>query len=423
VQLLNEPHGRVRVETSLLLEPQVADDRDDVQAGDRVLLIIEDDIHFADFLLDVAHEHGFKGLIAVRGEQGLDMARRFSPNAIVLDLNLPDVDGWTVLDRMKHDAKTRHIPVQVVSVEAQRWRGLRLGAVGYLEKPVSKDKLALAIEHIKEFLERPAKHLLVVESDIDQQKVISELIGNTDVKTTIVDSAEAALSELTHSRYDCVVVDWTLPDMGGTELVTKIRKDAGHEELPIIVYRDHHLSKDEESELEKMKQTAIVKDAQTPESLVAETTLFLHRLEENLPEAQKRILDRIHQTDPTLSGRKVLIVDDDLRNIFALTSILEQHKMQVVYAENGRDGIEKLKETEGIDVVLMDIMMPEMDGYEATRQIRSMPKFKDLPIVALTAKAMKGDREKCLEAGASDYISKPIDSEQLLSMLRVWLFR
>jgi CheY-like chemotaxis protein len=402
---------------------EVPDDRAIIQDDDRVLLIVEDDAPFANILLDLAREKGFKGVVASNGEAGLGLARRFKPAAITLDLCLPDKDGWTILDRLKHDPITRHIPVHIISVEEARQRGLRLGAFGYLNKPVSREWLEKAFDEMIAFIDRPSKNLLIVEDNADQRQSMMELIGGGGVQATSVGSGEEALNALKHTRFDCMVLDLRLPDMDGKELIERIHTDLGLANLPIIVYTGKELTHQEENELVKMTEAIIIKDVKSPERLVDETALFLHRPPDSLGSSQRQLLDRSRQSDPILAGKKILIVDDDIRNIFALTSILEQHHMTAVYAENGFDGIEQLKQHPDFDVVLMDIMMPEMDGYETMHAIRKMPEFASLPIIAVTAKAMKVDRQKCIDAGASDYLSKPVDPDQLLSLLRVWLYQ
>jgi CheY-like chemotaxis protein/HAMP domain-containing protein len=401
----------------------INDDRDSLQLGERVLLIVEDDPGFAGILLDLAHEKGFRGLVAMRGDMALALARKFKPDAITLDIKLPDRDGWTVLDRLKHDPETSHIPVHIISGEEQRQRALKLGAFTHLQKPVSREKLAAAFDNIAAFAQRGMRHLLIVEDDDTQRMSIVELIGNGDVHTTAVATGEEALAALQGEKFDCMVLDLRLPDMTGFELIEKIQTELGHTDLPIIVYTGKELTGKEETQLRKVADAIIVKEVSSPERLLAETALFLHRVEANLPEPKRRMLEQLHRSDPVLARKKVLIVDDDVRNIFALTSALESHNMDVLHAESGQEAIELLQQTPGIHVVLMDIMMPGMDGYEATRAIRGMSGFEQLPIIALTAKAMKADREKCIEAGASDYISKPLDIDQLLSLLRVWLYR
>jgi HAMP domain-containing protein/CheY-like chemotaxis protein/signal transduction histidine kinase len=401
----------------------ILDDRNDIHEGDRTVLIVEDDISFAGILLDLAREKGFKGIVATSGIMALALAQKYKPTAITLDIRLPDRDGWTVLDRLKHDAATSHIPVHIITVEEERQRALKQGAFNHVQKPVSHEDLHKAFDEIRDFTERRIRKLLVVEDDDVQRMSVVELIGNGDVHTTAVATGEEALSLLKAERFDCMVLDLRLPDMSGFDLIEKLQSDLGRYDLPIIVYTGKELTRKEELHLKRVADAIIVKEASSPERLLAETALFLHRVEADLPEPKRRMLEKFHRTDPVLAGRKVLVVDDDVRNIFALTSALEAHHMEVVHAENGQEGIDLLKASPGVEAVLMDIMMPEMDGYEAITAIRQMEEFKQLPIIALTAKAMKADRDHCLEVGASDYISKPLDIDQLLSLLRVWLYR
>jgi CheY-like chemotaxis protein len=353
----------------------------------------------------------------------LALAQKYKPAAITLDIRLPDRDGWTVLDRLKHDPETSHIPVHIITVEEQRQRALQQGAFNHVQKPVTHEDLGKAFDDIREFAERRIRKLLVVEDDDVQRMSVVELIGNGDVHTTAVATREEALVALRDQRFDCMVLDLRLPDMSGFDLIEKLQTELGRYDLPIIIYTGKELTRKEELHLKKVADAIIVKEASSPERLLAETALFLHRVEANLPEPKRRMLAKFHRTDPVLAGRKVLVVDDDVRNIFALTSALEAHKMNVVHAENGQEGIDTLMADPEIEAVLMDIMMPEMDGYEAITAIREMEQFKQLPIIALTAKAMKADRDHCLAVGASDYISKPLDIDQLLSLLRVWLYR
>jgi HAMP domain-containing protein/CheY-like chemotaxis protein/signal transduction histidine kinase len=407
----------------LIVEEQVADDRESITKGDRVVLIIEDDVTFASILREMAQDKGFKCLVATRGESGLALAHRYLPDAITLDIALPDMEGWSVLDRLKHDKVTRHIPVHIISGDDEAARGLKLGAFAQVQKPVTKEALDEAFAKIRGFVERPNKSLLIIEDNEQQRSAIAELIGGDgDVDITSASSGEEALQILRERRFDCMVLDLGLPDMNGFEFINRMKNDLEIDDIPIVVYTGRELTKREETELKRMAEAIIVKDARSPERLLDETALFLHRVEANLPEEKRQILEQLHESDPVLAGKKALIVDDDMRNIYALTSLLERHKMNVLYAESGADGIEQLKNNPDIDVVLMDVMMPEMDGYEAMRRVRSMEEYKNLPMIALTAKAMKGDREKCMEAGASDYITKPIDAQQLISLLRVWLY-
>jgi CheY-like chemotaxis protein len=373
--------------------------------------------------MDLGREHEFRVLAAVRGDIGLQMARQHRPDAITLDLDMPGIDGWNVLDRLKHDTSTRHIPVHVISVTDDPHRGMRLGAKTFWAKPSEKESLNEAFDAIREFSDRKLRTLLIIEDDEVQRNTLVELIGDRDVQITAVGSGEEALEQLKQKAFDCIVLDLGLHDMSGLQVLERMRSDKAMSQVPVIIYTGKELTKAEESDLRRLAQTIIIKDVKSPERLLDETTLFLHRVESSLPPEKQRLLDQLHRSDPTLTGKKALVVDDDIRNIFALTSILERHEMDVQYAENGHDALKMLNDNPDIDVVLMDVMMPEMDGYEATRRIRSNTSFEDLPIIAITAKAMKGDREKCINAGASDYVTKPVDSDQLISLLRVWLSR
>jgi HAMP domain-containing protein/CheY-like chemotaxis protein/signal transduction histidine kinase len=415
--------GNGHTTTEVASDNEVMDDRENIVPGDRVVMIVEDDLKFASYLLDRARERGFKGLVTSRGAAALSMAREHKPDAITLDLGLPDIEGWKVLDRLKDDPNTRHIPVQIITADEEKERGLKQGALSFLTKPVQKETVDEAFNDIQKYLDRQVKTLLIVEDDETQRRAMAELVGSNDVLITGASTAGEALKLLRENRFDCMVLDLGLPDMSGFELMEEIKKETSLRTLPVIVYTGRDLTRKEEAQLKRMAKTIIVKDVRSPERLLDETALFLHRVQANLPERQRKMLEQLHKTDEMLAAKKVLVVDDDIRNIFAMTSLLERHQMQVVSAENGRDAIKVLENSDDIDVVLMDIMMPEMDGYDTIHEIRKLPRFKALPILALTAKAMKGDREKCIEAGASDYISKPVDTEQLLSLLRVWLHR
>jgi HAMP domain-containing protein/CheY-like chemotaxis protein/signal transduction histidine kinase len=404
-------------------EAGIHDDRATVQPGDRVVLIVENDPHFARILLDMAREKGFKALVAMDGETALEVVREYRPDALTLDIDLPGIDGWTVLDRLKHAPETRHIPVHILSGVGQRQRGLRQGAVNYLEKPISKEALDGAFDRISTFLEEGVKRLLVVEDDPTQRQSIIELIGEGDVEITAVGSAEEAMDRLRETRFDCMVLDLGLSGEDGYNLLERVKSTPEMQDLPIIIYTGKDLSQAEETRLRRYAETIIIKDAKSPERLLDETALFLHRVESSLPEDKRRLLEQLHKSDSVFEGKKIMIVDDDVRNIFSLTSVLEQQGMIVVFAENGRDAIRLLEQQSDVNLVLMDVMMPEMDGYETTRAIREIPQFAQLPIISLTAKAMKGDREKSIASGASDYITKPVDVDQLLSLMRVWLYR
>ena len=406
------------------MEPDLMDDdRANITEGDPVLLIIEDDRNFAYVLADCARERDFKVVVAGTAGAGIALARRIKPTAITLDLHLPDSDGRVVLDLLKHDPGTRHIPVHVISVAAEGERSLRQGAVSFLQKPVTREALDKAFSLAAEFSPSRMRRLLIVEDDPVQQQAIRDVIGNGDVESTLAGTAAAALEALDETRFDCLVLDLGLPDQGGIDLIREIHRRHGLRSPPVIVYTAKALTRREETELRGLSEAIIVKDVRSPERLLDETALFLHRVQAKLPDAKRRMLERVQRDDTLLSGRKVLIVDDDLRNIFAISTALENYKMIVSYAEGGREALEKLQQEDGFSAILMDVMMPEMDGYEATRRIRAMPAYAKLPIIMVTAKAMRGDREKCLQAGASDYITKPVDMDQLRSLLRVWLYR
>ncbi|HTW38362.1 MAG TPA: HAMP domain-containing protein [Steroidobacteraceae bacterium] len=402
---------------------EIPDDRESLEPGDTVLLIVEDDPHYARVLLDLARRHEFKGLVARTGSEALSLARKYKPTAISLDVFLPDMLGWTVLNQLKRDPETRHIPVQILTVEEERQYGLERGAFSYMNKPLTTDGLESALERIKTFSRQRVRQLLVVEDDPAEQISIAELIRHDDVEITAVGTGGEALEAMREREFDCMVLDLKLPDMSGFELLSEVQLDERLRNTPIVVFTGRELSAEEEAELRKKAKSIVLKGVRSPERLLDETALFLHRVIADLPPSKQRLIETLHESDEALVSRKVLVVDDDIRNIFALNSLLERHSMEVMSATNGQDAIKLLEGTEDLSLVLMDIMMPEMDGYETIRRIRENPKFRLLPIIALTAKAMKGDREKCLEAGASDYVAKPVNTEQLLSLVRMWLHR
>jgi CheY-like chemotaxis protein len=400
-----------------------ADDRGRLEPGDRVLLIIDDDPPFAGIVSECAKSHGFKVIVASEGESGLALARELKPSAITLDVALPGMNGWAVLDRLKHDPALRHIPVHVVSATEDTTNcAMKQGARGFLQKSGNIAALEALLTDINSFIERFQRTLLVVEDDENQSSSIAELVGGDDVEVTQVRGGEEAIEAMRSRRFDCIVVDLGLPGMSGFELIDAMRRDASLRSVPVVVYTARDVSRAEQEQLRASAEAVIIKDAHSPERLLDETSLFLHRVEANLPPNKRKMIEQARLNDPALQGIRVLIIDDDVRNVFALTAALEHRfGMRVIYADNGADGIEQLKSSAAIDVVLMDVMMPGMDGYETTRQIRQLPGHETIPIIALTAKAMKGDREKCLEAGASDYIAKPVDTDQLASLIRVWV--
>ncbi len=401
----------------------VPDDRADIVPGDSVLLIVEDDPHYARVLVDLAHDEGFRVLVAMRGDDAIELALRYRPAAISLDVFLPDMLGWNVLSQLKHNPITRHIPVQIVTLDENRQHALARGAFAFVPKPTTTQGVQIAFARLKEYARPRRKRLLVVEDNEAEQLSIAALLGHDDIEIVSAGTGAKALEVLHTTPCDCVVLDLRLPDMSGFDVLEAVKSEASLSDIPVVVFTGRELSAEEDAQLHMMARSIVVKGVESPERLLDETALFLHRVITDLPEERQRMLERLNGSDEDLVGRSVLLVDDDARNIFALSSILERRGMRVLTATTGREAIEIVESAPDVSIVLMDIMMPEMDGYQTTGQIRRNPRFKKLPIIALTAKAMKGDREKCLEAGASDYLAKPVNTEQLLSALRMWLHR
>jgi CheY-like chemotaxis protein/HAMP domain-containing protein/GAF domain-containing protein len=402
---------------------QIADDRAFIQSGDSVVLIVEDDPHYARVMMDLAKDEGFKVLVAHRGTDALALARAHHPTAISLDIFLPDMLGWTVMSQLKQDASTRHIPVQIVTLDEDRHHGLARGAFAFVQKPTTTEALESAFARIKGYAKSRRKRLLLVEDNAAERQGVTELLASDDIEIMAADTGASALLQLRDNSIDCVVLDLKLPDMSGFEVLERIRDDASLRDMPVVVFTGRELSPEEDARLHTMARSVVVKGVESPERLLDETALFLHRVVADLPAAKQRMLERLHSSDEDLMRRTVLLVDDDARNIFALSSVLERRGMEVLTATTGSEAISVLSSRNDVAIVLMDIMMPGMDGYETIQAIRSDPTFRRLPILALTAKAMKGDREKCLEAGASDYLAKPVNIQQLLSALRMWLHR
>ena len=412
-----------RVSAVELPAEPTADDRDNLQPDDAILLIVEDDPHYAGILCDLARDKGFKVLVASRGADALALAREYHPSAVSLDVFLPDMLGWTVLNHLKQDPDTRHIPVQMLTLDEDRHHGLARGAFAFVTKPTTPESLDQALTRIKEYATPQRKRLLVVEDNPAEQLSIKELLGYDDIDVKLVSTGGDALDIMQNEPCDCVVLDLSLPDMSGFDVLERLGDTPTLSDLPVVVFTGKELSPEEDARLRTLARSVVVKGVESPERLLDETALFLHRVVADLPVEKQKMLERLHHSDDALVGRKVLVVDDDVRNIFALSSVLERRGMTVLTAGTGREAIATLESTPDIAIVLMDIMMPEMDGYETMQVIRQNAAFRRLPIVALTAKAMKGDREKCLEAGASEYLAKPVNTEQLLSALRVWLHR
>ncbi|MBB5189364.1 signal transduction histidine kinase/CheY-like chemotaxis protein/CHASE3 domain sensor protein [Silvimonas terrae] len=401
--------------------PALPDDRDQLRPNARKVLIIEDDATFARILYTQGKELGFDCLLASSAQSGFDLALELMPDAVMLDMKLPDQSGMTVLERLKEEPRTRHIPVHVISGIDSSHAALQAGAIGYALKPADREALRKVFARIEAKLSQAIKHVLVVEDDPLQRESMMKLIADEDVKITAVALAEDALQHLKDTSFDCMVVDLTLPDMAGYDLLKRMAADSAYAFPPVIVYTGRVLSREEEAELRRYSHSIIIKGARSPERLLDEVTLFLHRVETTLAPERQQMLKVARSREKAFEGRKIMVVDDDVRNIFALTSALEPKGAQIVIARNGRDALEKLDTDPDIDLVLMDIMMPEMDGYTAMRQIRTDERFARLPIIAVTANAMRDDQEKCLAAGANDYLAKPIDLDKLLSLIRVWM--
>ena len=404
----------------------IEDDRDSLVPGARLILVVEDDISFAVILRDLAREMGFKSVVTQSANDGLAAAAHFLPSAILLDINLPDHSGLGVLDQLKRNTRTRHVPVHVVSVADYRQQALELGAVGYALKPAKREELIEALKLLEVKSSQGLRRVLIVEDDPRQRESIRHLLSNGDVQITAVENAGDALSQLKTTTFDCMVMDFNLPDYSGYDLLEKMARQEEISFPPVIVYTGRTLSIEEEQRLRRYSKSIIIKDARSPERLLDEVTLFLHQVESKLSPERQQMLKMARNRDSSLEGRRVLIVEDDVRNIFALSSVLEPKGATVEIARNGVEAIELLGRSSkspasAIDMVLMDIMMPEMDGFTAMREIRKRSEWKKLPIIALTAKAMKDDQEKCLAAGANDYIAKPLDVEKLLSLVRVWM--
>jgi HAMP domain-containing protein/CheY-like chemotaxis protein/nitrogen-specific signal transduction histidine kinase len=402
---------------------RISDDREHLEPGDAILLIVEDDLHYARVLCDLSRDKGFKVLVATRGTEALALAREYRPTAVSLDVFLPDMLGWTVLNHLKQDPATRHIPVQMLTLDEDRYHGLARGAFAFVTKPTTPEGIEAALTRIKQYATPRRKRLLVVEDNPAEQLSIRELLGYKDIDVTVVASGVEALAVVTEQPFDCVVLDLRLPDISGFDVLERFRDTPSLNDLPVVVFTGKVLSPEEDARLHTLARSVVVKGVESPERLLDETALFLHRVVEDLPPEKQRMIEQLHRSDDALVGKKVLVVDDDVRNIFALSSVLERRGMTVLTAGTGREAITTLESTPDVAIALMDIMMPEMDGYETMQVIRQKSTFQRLPIIALTAKAMKGDREKCLEAGASEYLAKPVNTEQLLSALRMWLHR
>jgi CheY-like chemotaxis protein len=399
----------------------IPDDRDTLVVTDKLILLIEDDQKFASILASKCHERGFKCLAAATGEVGLELASQYLPVAVILDLRLPGIDGLTVLSTLKEDTRTRHIPVHVVSAAERSTDLLRKGAIGHAVKPLDHERLDALFSRLEQVVLNQPKRLLVVEDDPLVRQETVKLIGSWDIAVDEAANGEEGMQALRRNSYDCIVIDLKLPDMDGREMLEQLARE-GVALPPVIVHTARDLTVAEERGLRQQAESIVVKDVRSPERLLDEVSLFLHRVVSQMPEQQRQIIRSLHDSDALLQNKKVLIVDDDMRTMFAVSRLLTERGLTPLMAENGERALQLLDEQPGIDLVLMDIMMPVMDGYETMRRIRSQERFRKLPIITLTAKAMPEDRQKCLEAGASDYLPKPIDPDRLFSMMRVWLY-
>ncbi len=403
--------------------PSIDDDRGSINPGDRSILVIEDDLNFAQVLINFCHERNFKFIHAGDGENGLKLAKDYKPDAIILDIRLPGIDGWSVLEFLKDNPELRHIPVHIMSVEDETIDAFMKGALGYLNKPIDKEKLNEVFSKIECMIEKSIKDLLIAEHKKDLLKDIVDIIGNGDVKVTTVDTGRETIEKLSANTYDCMILDLELPDMSGFEVLQELSDRNDISCPPVIVYTGKEITKKEEREIEKYADSIVVRSVKSVDHLLDETALFLHRIVNNLPENKRKIITKLHDTEALLKDKNILLVDDDMRNVFAVSKVLSDRGMNVFKAANGKSALDVLEKNPDINLVLMDIMMPVMDGYEAMRRIRKQKRFRKLPILALTAKAMKEDRGLCIEAGANDYIAKPVDVDKMMSLMRVWLYK
>jgi CheY-like chemotaxis protein/two-component sensor histidine kinase len=401
----------------------IPDDRDTIGPHDKTILIIEDDIPFAKSLLEFTHSKKYKGIVAVRGDEGIEMAKHFRPLGILLDLQLPVKDGWDVMDELKRTPETKHIPVHIMSSYEVKKESLHKGAIDFINKPVAFDQMQEVFAKIEKVVNQDLKKVLIVEENPKHAKALAYFLETFNINAEITNDTSHGVEALKKSDVNCVIMDMGIPDHHAYEMLEAVKKESGFENLPVIIFTGKSLSKAEESRIRQYADTIVVKTAQSYQRILDEVSLFLHLVEEGRQKEKNRLRFRkMGALQEVLANKKVMVVDDDVRNIFSLTRMLESHDMKVVSAVDGKEALELLQKNEDVNAVLMDIMMPEMDGYETMKRIRKMSKFRHLPIIAVTAKAMTGDREKCIQAGASDYISKPVDMDQLLSLLRVWLY-
>ncbi|MCP4701960.1 MAG: response regulator, partial [Gammaproteobacteria bacterium] len=402
---------------------RISDDRENLLPDDKFILVIEDDRKFSKILIDLAREKCYKCLLAEDGKTALQLAEEYKPNAVILDVGLPQMDGWSVMEQLKENPETRHIPVHFISASDQRADARKMGAIGYLLKPVSMGELGEAFKKIERFMPGGLRNLLVLVDEEARKKKVLELAGGQEVNTHVAETVEQGLKKLKEQTFDCIILDVEVEQGQGIRLLDRLRTEEALLQVPVIIYADRDLSEEEEQSLRQCANDLTIKAVRSPERLVDEASLFLHQLEANLPAEKRDMLRLVHDKEAILNNKRVLVVDDDVRNIYALKHVLQSKDMSIVIAMNGKEALSTLEEDKNIDLAIMDIMMPEMDGYETIRAIRTQPDLRKLPVIALTAKAMKGDKAKCIEAGANDYLAKPVDTDKLLSMMRVWLYQ
>jgi CheY-like chemotaxis protein len=399
------------------------DDRTNIQSSDKVMLVVEDDLRFGKIIIEKAHEFGLKAVVAVSYIEVFDFVNRFNPVAITLDVKLPDTSGWKVLDLLRNDLNYRHIPIYLISGEENRSLALKRGARSFLMKPLDNDSLNELFDDIVSFANKQTRKILVVEDNELESSQIAKMLESDKVEVTIAPTGKKALKQIASKDYDCIILDYTLPDISGGELVNQVG-EAKKKLTPVIMYSAKDFSKTELNQINRTSNKVILKGVNSLEHLLEETVLNMHYSHKELPPEKRRVIENIRMKEDILTGKNILVVDDDVRNLFALTTVFERYNVNVVTAESGKEAIQIISDDNPkIDMVLMDIMMPEMDGYETTQKIRREHKNSTLPIIAVTAKAMKGDRQKCIEAGASDYITKPLKIDQLLSLMRIWFYK
>ncbi|AIQ21121.1 response regulator receiver protein [Paenibacillus sp. FSL H7-0357] len=407
----------------LLQFAEMEDDRGNLLSDDTLLLIIEEDAEFAAILLQLARSRGFKAIVAFQGDQGLALAHAYKPDAILLDLHLPVLDGWSIISRLKSRPELRHIPVHVISTAEENQQSLAMGALSFWKKPSDQAELEAAFLQIETYIRRPVKSLLIVEDNKDLRSSLVEFIGHPDVRIVAVGTGREALEQLVSHHFDCMVLDLGLSDISGFDLLEQVKTNRKLQTLPVIIYTGKDLSKGDEQRLKHYAESIVIKNVRSMERLYDETALYLHRKHADLPPDKQRLIEKLHNPEAAFAGKSILLVDDDMRNIFALSSVLEGYNMDISFAQNGKEALQHLEQHPETQLVFMDIMMPEMDGYETMKHIRAMPEYDQLVIIALTARALEEDRLKCLQAGASDYISKPINTTQLVTVLKVWLIQ